>query len=144
MHRRHLLFCWNQSSIHRHYNRLLIVCKIHLPCLCQWLLRQHHRLCYGYINLRKKVQLRSIETNLKVAIHNPFVFFNCSYIGLVKKKYAIFWSELPKPSGIHFNRNLIPSTLKTDEDIATYLYNKFGYPKQHVIFILERRQGKYQ
>ena len=96
------------------------------------------------INLRKKVQLRSIETNLKVAIHNPFVFFNCSYIGLVKKKYAIFWSELPKPSGIHFNRNLIPSTLKTDEDIATYLYNKFGYPKQHVIFILERRQGKYQ
>lgn len=99
---------------------------------------------YEYINLRKKVQLRSIETNLKVAIHNPFVFFNCSYIGLVKKKYAIFWSELPKPSGIHFNRNLIPSTLKTDEDIATYLYNKFGYPKQHVIFILERRQGKYQ
>jgi hypothetical protein len=98
---------------------------------------------YEYINSMKKVSLQSMISNLRSETEGTFKFFNCSYIGLSEKKYSAYWHQIPKFKAVHLNKELLSINNKDQRDIVKYINSKFGYPEQHLFFILDCKSGKY-
>lgn len=98
---------------------------------------------FEYLNTMKKVSLHSITSNLKVETEGTFNFFNCSYIGLSAKHYSDFWYQIPKIKPVHINKKVFPINGKNEEEKINDVCSKYGYPKQHIKFILDCRRGKY-
>lgn len=98
---------------------------------------------YEYINSIKKVSLNSIRSNLKSEAEGTFKFFNCSYIGLSNKHYSDYWYQLPKIKPVHINKSVFPNVGSNEEQEINAVCSKYGYPIQHIKFILDCRQGKF-
>ena len=103
----------------------------------------HISALYEYINTMKRVSLKSMSSNLKSETEGTFKFFNCSYIGLSEKKYADFWYRIPQFRAYHLNNKILQGDHIDDRYIVQYLKSKFGYPEQHLSFILDCKRGKY-
>jgi len=89
------------------------------------------------INKIRPITSHSLNSNLRANEHNTFKFFNCAYIGLNSKKYDDYWHQIPRFNPHH----LIQARSKNYKfkpliDIIDFICEKYGYPKEHVKYIL--------
>lgn len=96
---------------------------------------------YEHINTFKKVSITSIISNLRAETEGTFRHFNCSYIGLSDKKYDDYWYKIPTFKAYHLNKRFYPNSHVNDLEIIKHLSKIFGYPEQHLAFILSARKG---
>lgn len=85
------------------------------------------------INKIRPISFHSLDTNLRADIHDTFKFFNCSYIGLSKKKYDKYWKKIPRFYSLKAIKNRIKNqNFETLADEIDFIIKKFGYPKKHL------------
>ena len=87
------------------------------------------------------INARSLLTNLQMDENDKFKFFNCGYIGLRNKQYDSYWDTLPRIVASNINFKMFESkNLFNSDEIAEYLFNRFGYPKEHIIYLHNNRE----
>jgi len=99
---------------------------------------------HTFINKMKKVSIHSLYSNLKLETKGTFKFFNCSFIGLTEKAYDDSWANLPKFKPVYLNKYALSENNDENLNKVKYLYEKFGYPEKHLLFILDSKSGKYK
>lgn len=97
---------------------------------------------HKYINSMKKVSLQSVLSNLKSETNGTFKIFNCSFIGLSEKQYSDYWYKLPRFKAGHLPHNFTKIREIDAEKIINDLNLKYGYPKEHLKFIMETQNRK--
>ena len=97
---------------------------------------------YEYLSSMRKVSLNTLRSNLKLETEGTFKFFNCSYIGLSEKQYSDYWYKLPKFRPVHLTHLFSEIKKMGAEKIMNELNLKYGYPKEHLKFIIENQNRK--
>lgn len=95
------------------------------------------------INSSKKVSLNSLRTNLRADKKATFKFFNCYYFGLNEKIYDDSWSAIPVFKSHLLVKNIKKVNIKQEKEIIEFLFKDYGYPKQHIQFLIDCKRGKY-
>jgi hypothetical protein len=91
----------------------------------------------NHINAFRSTNERSIVTNLQVAENDPFIFFNCKFIGLKGKIYDDYWYHLPRTIGRYFRANLLKEY--TIDELSYEYLEKYRYPEIHTRYLFETK-----